>query len=200
MYTYEVFPYSSCPPELFKFRYAVYVEELQRKQSYACHDTKTIEDPLDRTAHHGIVTKDGEIVACVRLNMVREGGVQPYFDFYELYRLSPSEQKTASICTRNMVAAPYRNTGISIRMLKMIYSHGIENGATTCFMDVNAPLINLFQKFGYRSLFEKTHPDYGLVTVMRLDALDLDYFESIRSPFTSICRKHLERQGILAHA
>lgn len=194
MYTYKVYSYDECPKDLFRFRYEVYVEELHRKQSYACHDTRTIEDPLDATGHHGIVHKDGEIIACVRLNIVREGGVQPYFDFYEMGRLPKAEQITASICTRNMVAKPYRNTGVSVRMLKLIYLHGIENGVTTCFMDVNEPLIGLFQKFGYKALFEKEHPDYGLVTVMRLDALDCAYLREIRSPFARLCTDFIDKQ------
>lgn len=200
MYAYNVYSYEDCPREVFRFRYAVYVEELHRKQSYADHDDKTIIDPLDPAGHHGVVTKDGEIIAVVRLNIVRDGGVQPYYDFYELYRLPPEQQNSASICTRNMVAANYRNTGVSVRMLKMIYTYGIENGVTSCYMDVNAPLIKLFEKFGYKALFEKDHPDYGRVTIMRLDALDLDYLSEIRSPFASTCRNFLERNAELTPA
>ena len=196
MYKYNVFQADSCPPEIFQFRYEVYVEELHRKQSYADHKARTIIDPLDKTARQGVVTKDGEIIAVVRLNMVRDGSIAPYDDLYEINKLSPDKQATACICTRNMVRKDHRKTGIAIRMLKMIYEHGIRSGATDCYMDVNEPMIPLFAKMGYISLFEKDHPDYGLVTVMRLPATDLAYLEAARSPFAPICRKFFEEQGI----
>ena len=200
MYEYKIYNYDNCPRELFRFRYKVYVEELNRKQTYACHKTRTIEDPLDQTAHHAVVTKQDEIIACVRLNILREGSVHAYHDLYELSRLSAEDLERASICTRNMVAQPYRSTGVSVRMLKLIYEHGMRRDVTTCFMDVNQPLIKLFSKFGYVPLFEKDHPDYGRVTVMRLDVLDIERLTAIRSPFASICRRYLEEQETLAPA
>lgn len=194
MFDYRVYPAADCPPEVFQFRYKVYVEELHRKQTYADHNAKTIIDPLDKTARHGVVTKDGEIIAVVRLNMVRDGSVAPYDSLYEIDQLPVAEQETASICTRNMVLAEYRKTGVSIRMLKMIYEHGIRAGATSCYMDVNEPLIPLFTKMGYVRLFEKDHPDYGHVTVMMLPVLDLDHLTKTRSPFASICKAFLEEK------
>ncbi len=192
MTEYNLYSYDDCPPEAFQFRYKVYVEELHRKQTYADHEKKVIIDTLDPTGKHVVATKDGEIIGVVRLNMVRDGGVDPYFDFYELGRLPKAEQETASICTRNMVAAEYRSTGVSVRMLKMVYEHGIRNGATSCYMDVNEPLIGLFKRYGYKELFEKEHADYGLVTVMVLPATDLKWLTECRSPFASNLRKYLD--------
>jgi predicted GNAT family N-acyltransferase len=200
MTDYAIYRYEDCPREVFHFRYKIYVEELHRKQAYADHDAKIIIDPLDETARHCVAAKDGEIIGVVRLNMACDGGMQPYYDFYELYRLPPEEQETASICTRNMVAAKYRKTGVSVRMLKMIYEYGIRAGATACYMDVNEPLMPLFLKYGYVSLFEKEHPDYGLVTVMKLPAIDLEHLTAARSPFAPICRRFLEETGALAPA
>ncbi len=197
---YRVYQYKDCPPDLFRFRYKIYVEELHRPQSYACHETQTIEDPLDPTGHQCVATDKGEIVGCVRLNLVREGGVQPYFDFYELYRLSEREQLSASICTRYMAAPAFRKSRVPLELLKMIYLFGIENGATSCYMDTNAPFLNMYKKFGYQTLFEKNHPDYGRVTIMRLPVLDLDYLQAIRSPFAPICRRFLEQRAALAIA
>lgn len=197
---YRVYDYEDCPPELFRFRYKIYVEELHRQQSYARHETQTIEDPLDPSGHQCVATYKSDIVGCVRLNLVREGGVQPYFDFYELYRLPEREQLSASICTRFMVTKSYRNSRVPLELLKMIYLFGIENGATSCYMDTNAPYINMYKKFGYEVLFEKNHPDYGRVSIMRLPVLDLDHLQAARSPFAPICRRFLERRAALAIA
>ena len=33
--------------KVYRFRYSVYVEEMRRNESHACHDNRRIVDPLD---------------------------------------------------------------------------------------------------------------------------------------------------------
>lgn len=200
MFDLYVHRFAECPDEVFNFRYRIYVEELHRRQSYADHDARTIIDPMDATAHHGVAYKDGVIAAVIRLNFVRDGGVDPYYTFYEIDRLPADFQDKVSICTRNMVSKDHRKTPLAFRMLKLMYELALEKGSTSCYIDINAPLQPMFEKIGCKPLFEKEHPDYGLVTIMRLDGLDLDHLTKVRSPFAPICRKFLERKGLLAPA
>ncbi|MEM9170671.1 MAG: GNAT family N-acetyltransferase [Pseudomonadota bacterium] len=192
---YRMYGPGEVPERLFRFRYEVWVEELKRPQSYACHDTRTLEDPLDAHAHHCVVTKDGRIIAAIRLNFLWEGDVEPYYSFYRMDRLDEETRATASISTRNMVAGAYRKTGVSIRMMTTLYQYAVENGAQTSFMDVNAPLVSLFERFGYVRLFERPHPDFGDVTVMRLNGYDLDHLNAVRSPFAPYCKAFLNRKA-----
>lgn len=195
MYPFHVYRYADCPREVFRFRYEVYVEELHRKQTYACHETRTIEDPMDRSAYHGVATnKAGEIAATIRLNYVRDGGVDPYYGFYEIDKLSPREQDAVAICTRNMTAKRYRHTPLGYRMIRNAFVLSADLDATICYIDVNKPLIPLFRKLGFRERFEKDHPDYGLVTIMRLDGLDVEYLTKIGSPFAPLSADYLEKQ------
>lgn len=198
---YRLFGPDDCPAGVFRLRYAIYVEEMHRKQFYACHESQTIRDPLDDFAHH-VVAFDAErtIIGCVRLNMARDGDLGRYLDLYGISALSPHEQATASICTRNMVLAKYRRTGVSVRMLKMIYDYGIRAGMTTCFMDVNPPLEALFERFGYKFVAKRVHPEYGDVSVYRLDVLDLNYLKSVRSPFAELCAAYLAEKAESAPA
>ncbi len=195
MVEYRVCEYRDCPRELFHFRYKIYVEELGRRQTYANHDLRTIEDSLDSTGHQGIAIEKNKIIGTVRLNLLREGGVGFYHHFYELDRLPQNEQMTASVCTRYMVAQQHRKTRVPLELLKLIYLFGIENGSTACYMDTNEPFIPMYLKFGYEALFEKEHPDYGHVTVMRLRVLDLDNLRSVRSPFAPICERFLKQKS-----
>ena len=198
MFDLRVFQFSDCPPEAFNFRYKIYVEEMGRQQSYADHQAKTIIDPMDKTAHHGVAFRDGAIAAVIRLNFVRDGNVDPYYEFYEIDKLPEDFQEKVSICTRNMVAAEHRRSPLAFRMLKLMYELALNNGSTSCYIDVNKPLVPLFEKIGCRPLFEKQHADYGLVTVMRLDGLDLDHLRKVRSPFAPICKRFLEKNGLSA--
>ena len=195
MFDLKVFRFEDCPEEVWRFRYKVYVEEMGRPQSYADHDERKIIDPMDAKAHHGVAFHNDVIAAVIRLNFVRDGDVDPYYSFYEIDKLPPEEQEKVCICTRNMVADEHRNTPLAFRMLKLMYLLALENGSTACYIDVNAPLIPMFEKIGCKPLFEKDHPDYGLVTVMRLDGLDLEHLTAVRSPFAPICKSFLKKHG-----
>lgn len=192
----RVYSFADCPKEVFRFRYKIYVEELHRPQSYADHTARTIIDPMDATAHHGVAFDGDDIVAVIRLNFVRDGNTDPYFRFYEIDKLTPSDQAVATICTRNMIAPAHRGTSLSFRMLKLMYLLALEHGSAFCYIDVNEPLLPLFERIGCKPLFKKEHADYGLVTVMRLDGLDLDHFRAVRSPFAPVCAKFLKDRGL----
>ena len=196
MYQYTVYDSKNCPEDVFRFRYSVYIEELHRSHSYACHETATIKDGLDRTARHTVVTKNGAMIAYMRLNLLRDGDVQPYFHFYDLCRLTEGEQESAAVCTLDMIAKPYRRTFVFVRMIQTMYEHGIRNGVTKCFMDVNLPLVKLHEKLGFKLQNETIHPDHGPVAVMCLDSLDYEYLKGIRSPLAQICKKFLAEKSV----
>lgn len=200
MFNIDVYRFEECPGEAFRFRYQVYAEEMGRSNAYTDHVARTIIEPMDRTAYHGVANYGEEVAAVIRLNFVADGNVDPYFDFYEIGALPPAEQAKACICTRSMVAAQHRRTPLAFRMLKTMYVLAIENGSTACYIDVNAPLMDFYQRIGCKPLFQKEHPDFGLVAVMRLDGLDLDHLTAIRSPFAPICRKFLAKTGRLIAA
>ena len=61
--------------EVYRFRYAVYVEEMSRVESYACHNSKRLMDSLDHPeACVFAAWSDGKIVGTVRVNLAKGGG------------------------------------------------------------------------------------------------------------------------------
>ncbi len=186
---------ANCPTELYRFRYEVYVEELGRATSYACHDTRTIQDSLDQNAYQTIVTKGDEIIACIRLNYSNEGTLQPYYDFYELSSVPSHLQDSIIICTLDMVAKPYRRKMVFVRMLQAAFEFSLNRGARICYMDVNPPLVPLFKKLGMEVVKSKSHPDYGDVAIMRFDAHDYENLKAARSPLAPLTKRYLERQS-----
>ncbi|MCA9708880.1 MAG: GNAT family N-acetyltransferase [Myxococcales bacterium] len=200
MVEYQIVSGDACPEALFAFRYAVYVEELGRPQTHACHQTRRIIDPLDACGHNLIAWRDGAVVGAVRANFVRDGGTGSYEELYELDRLSDQERSTASLCTRYMVAPAQRRTRVSVELMKRIYRFGIQHGIRTSYLDTNPPYRRYYEKIGYEFLFEKTHPDYGRVSVMRLQADDLGKLRAARSPFAPIYEGYLRRCALEASA
>ena len=54
--------------EVFRFRYQIYVEEMQIDCS-ADHKKKKLTDDLDKTAHIFYAQKDNQIIATGRMNL-----------------------------------------------------------------------------------------------------------------------------------
>lgn len=186
MLVYKLFSGEATPAELFKFRYSIYVEEMGRKQKYACAATKTIRDPLDDCGHQGLILENGRIVGCIRMNLLREAPIGDYFDFYGLERLSVKELQSASICTRLMIEPRLRHTSASVELVKFAYEFGLKYNVSTCFIDCNDHLVRFFRRFGWKVLFRREHDEYGVVNVMKLDLLDINHFKAIRSPFVPV--------------
>ncbi len=182
-YTFRTHTAADCPDELYAFRYKIYVEEMNRPQSDACHETKTIKDFLDDTAHHTIVYCADEIVACVRNNLPREGALGYYEDFYGINRLTDQDRAMTSICTRYMVAKEHRRTSLSLDILRFNFIFGLTLEVDSCYMDCNSHLVRYFSRFGYVPQAEKHHPEYGDVTILRLNINDTAYLKSVGSPF-----------------
>ena len=190
----RVFEAGESPPELYRFRYAVYVEEMGRKQRYARHDVKTIIDPLDATGVNVIAFEDDGIIGCVRVNFLKDGPIGDYADFYGLTGLSELERDGASITTRLMIARARRTTPLTVAIVTTVYEYALRLGNTASYIDCNSHLVEFFVKFGYRAQFRKNHVEYGDVTVMRLDVCDHDHLSSVGSPFAPICRRLLDER------
>lgn len=186
MLSYQLRQGASVPADLFRFRYAIYVEEMGRKQKYACAETRTIRDPLDELGYQGIVALDDAIIGCIRMNFLRDGSIGDYFSLYGLSALSAKERETASICTRLMIGPSARRTQVSIELIKFAYAFGLDRGIDTCFIDCNDHLVRFFERFGWRFLFKREHEDYGLVNIMRLDLRDHNHLAAIKSPFLAL--------------
>src|SRR4051794_24808022 len=75
--------------KLYRFRYAIYVEEMKRPQRYADHQRKRIQEPLDSLAANFIALKDDEIVGCIRWNGGQDAYFGEYVDLYDMRRAGP---------------------------------------------------------------------------------------------------------------
>lgn len=193
--TYTVHSPDECPADLFEFRYDIYVQEMGRKQLYACHETRTIRDFLDDTGYQIIArTSAGEIAGCVRINFLRDGPVGPYTEYYALQGLTRDVTLRSSICTRLMVRRRFRCSAVTIEVMRAVYDFALSGGIQYNYIDCNRHLVKFFSRFGYSYLFSFDHPEYGDVSVLKLDLHDLAKLEQLSSPFAESCRRHFESQ------
>ena len=173
------------PWELRRFRYDVYVKELNRRQKYANHNDQTITDPLDSFSTN-IVARDGDnIVACLRTSFLRDGDLGYYEDFYRINDYFSSVDDIA-IVTQLMTSIKCRKYRVAKLLCEKVYQYGLINCIDYCLIDCNDPLEDMFKKFGFRKLFRDNHYDYGPVNVMLLNLHDIEHLRIVRSPFAEL--------------
>src|SRR5712691_857618 len=74
----------SDPDELeaiYRFRYRIYVEEMNRRQFHADHFARRIEDPLDHSGYNFAAFQDDEVVGVLRGNFPRTSNIEYYETF-----------------------------------------------------------------------------------------------------------------------
>ncbi len=128
---------------IYKFRYKIYVEQLQRKQKYVNHTLKEIQEPLDETAYNIGAWKNGELVGVVRLNIKERGNFGYY---HKLYRTDLFIEliERSSIVTKLMVDKRFRNTPLSILLSLACYQIGCKKSLEINFIDCNKHLVKYF--------------------------------------------------------
>lgn len=181
---------------IYRFRYVIYVEEMHRQQKHADHAARRICDPLDACGHILGVWEQGEVVGTVRANFVRESDLGEYFEMYQVDRLPGEEQPRTSLTTRLMIHPRHRKGTLATRLARAIYRFGLERGITTDLIDCNQHLIPFFTSLGYRvHRDDLVHPEYGAVTVMKLNLTDQAHLQQIRSPFLPVLQAWIAWQN-----
>ncbi len=154
---------------LYSFRYRVYVEEMSRRQKYADHQLRRIEDPLDATGLNLVAWEGQNVVGCIRVNLAWLGGVDYYCDLLRMSEFVPSYPEGVSVCTRLMVAADRRGSTLAFRLSDASYRLGMQHGVKWNFIDCNDHLVSYFMKHGYAWTHRPVHEEYGEVNAMLLD-------------------------------
>lgn len=181
---------------LQRFRYDVYVREMNRPQQHADHAAGRIEDALDSKGINLVATIDGHVVGCARVNLAWEGGLDDYDQLYGMSTSSPDYPAGVGIVTRLMVAAAHRGGHLTMQMFLPLYRMCLERGIRHGYMDCNAHLVGRFEQLGFVPHTEpREHPEYGLVQPMRLDLHDAQHLRGVASPFLPVLQQWREQRA-----
>jgi len=181
--------------EIYKFRYRIYVEEMQRRQNDANHICKTVRDQLDDWGRNFFVTHGDRIVGVVRGNFFRDGYDSKYEEMYSPEVAGIDHPTTTCMVTRLMIDPKFRGTSLVLEIFLWLYDYALNHELKWIFLDCNESLIPFFQKFGfceYRGKVE--HAEYGLVTPMRIQLMDHQHLKQVASPYLSLLDTHLSRK------
>jgi hypothetical protein len=177
---------------VYRFRYRIYVEEMRRKQKYADHALRRIEDPLDVGAINLAAFRENEVVGTVRINFSRTSDIGYYGDFYAMTSVGDDHPAHTSINTRLMIAPEFRKSRLALKMAIASYEFGAPKGIKWNFVDCNDHLVAFFKGLGYIEHVPKAeHEEYGLVTRLRLDVLNVVHLGLVNSPFVPYAKRLL---------
>jgi hypothetical protein len=177
--------------KLYRFRYAIYVEEMQRSQRYADHLRKRIEEPLDATAANFIAVRGDDIVGCIRWNGGQHTDFGEYVSLYDMRRAEPCFPERCSVTTKLMISPKYRRLRVGVDLCVAAFSHALGLGVVCDFMDCNPHLERYFARFGYRAYCGRiSHPEYGDVLPMLLVFNDLVHLKALKSPLSRVAETY----------
>ncbi len=178
---------------VFRFRYAIYVEEMKRVQKHADPLRRVIEEPFDETGHLLLAESEGEIVGTVRTNFGGETDLGYYAGLFRMESAGASFPERVSLTTKMMIVPRLRSGTLAVRLAQAIFDFGRDGGIRRDFIDCNAHLESFFERMGYRRYMPKAvHPEYGEVLPLRLDIDDEAHLRSIDSPLAWRSRKPVE--------
>ncbi|TGN13152.1 GNAT family N-acetyltransferase [Leptospira ilyithenensis] len=176
--------------KIFQLRYDIYVQEMNRKQSFADHEKARIHEPYDDTGHLFLAEDDDQVIGTVRINFRKDGELECE-NLYDMGHFQPFYPNQVSMSTKLMVRREYRSSAAASMLCMKIYEHARENGILIDFIDTNPHLVRLYSQVGYR-LYKKNidHPDYGNVIPMVFLLDDHEYLRQIHSPFLRLAKRY----------
>jgi hypothetical protein len=180
---------TTCQAEaVFRLRYEVYVEELQRVQFYADRAGRMIREALDQDAILLGAFAAERALGSLRINYARRSELGEYVDLYQM-ESGGVQLANASIVTKLVVVPELRGSSLAYRLASEAYRTGLRDGILHNFIDVYPERIPFFERLGYRVHVPlAVHAEFGQVVVMRLDMRDEAHLRRVGSPFL----RHLE--------
>lgn len=175
---------------IFRFRYAIYVEEMGKPMPGANHEQRILQDDLDARSTQLYVERDGDIAGAVRIIWGRDGLPPAYSNWYGLERFRAFPSSEISFTGRMMVAEKYRSSPLAVSLGREAYRRGHENGVGFDFIHTTPPLVPFFERLGHRRYNgDFLDPDLGPRTPMVLVLEDLAHLERCQSPFANTARQ-----------
>lgn len=178
--------------EVASLRYQVTVQEMGLSMRHANHHSGVVIESLDYSGHVFAAFSEGEIVGTMRQNLLKEAGVDEYFNAYAVSQLPAMSLNQISVTTRLVIKKEFRRSRVSLELPVYAYNFLLNNGITYDVIDSRPHLLPFFKKLGYRPHLQSWgHPEFGDVVVQYLAIRDKEHLESTGSPFLKHLKKNL---------
>jgi len=190
---------------VFRFRYEIYAEELNKKLTGIDHHRRLYADELDQDALIlvAIDPETGRIVGTLRSNCP---GTAPLsetlgkkLNMEPVLRLLGPDQVGYSSAL--MVDPVYRGRTAASPLFLHLYRHLLDSGRTVELCVAEFALVHLYYQLGFRPYGRpfRPHETAGLRVPLALCLRDRQYLDKVRSPFLKALPEELDDQGTAAN-
>lgn len=181
---------------IYRFRYQIYVEEMQKRPNYADHQAKTLSDPLDETATLFYVMQNDQIIATLRRNRLDECELEPWLE--QQLAISPFaaafSRAALSCSSRLMVATAWRNSLAVGSIILAAYRLAREQEIQFDFLHTAPWLLPFYRALGYRHYLPNfLDPNAGIQIPQLLVLEDVDHLQAARSPLYRLASQRHNR-------
>lgn len=172
--------------EVYRFRYAVYVEEMGKSPPDANHERRVLMDRFDATASLYLL-RDGEgaLVGTLRINHLAalESAQEALRPIPLEPLLEQAPLKNLSYTSRLMLRADWRGGSSLALLCNRIFADSLEEGIRFDLCHAHPGLIELYEQLGYRRFCAGiTLPGVGYQVPMLLALRDGAHLRRCRSP------------------
>ena len=172
--------------EVYRFRYAVYVEEMGKSPPDANHERRVLMDRFDATASLYLL-RDGEgaLVGTLRINHLAalESAQEALRPIPLEPLLEQASLKNLSYTSRLMLRADWRGGSSLALLCNRIFADSLEEGIRFDLCHAHPGLIELYEQLGYRRFCAGiTLPGVGYQVPMLLALRDRAHLRRCRSP------------------
>ena len=178
--------------EIYRLRYQVYIEEMNGAQRHDEADVsaRQLRDEWDERAYHFYVSDEGEMVACARLILRRDGPMECEKEF-ALEEFGPAFPDYVCMISRLVSHPRARGSHLLKQLTCAMYQFACEQDVQFSFIDCHSRLLPLYSRLGFRTYRPGfNHSKYTYVIPMVLVMNDLEHMEQARSPFVHIGRRY----------
>ena len=178
--------------EIYRFRYKIYVEHMGRRQLYADHVSRRIEEPFDKDGFNFAAVRNGEVVGTIRGNKASDASMTYYRNLFRLDKVN-NDMSSINVTTKLMVRPDLSGTTTGPRLIEAYTSYICKNGAQVGIIDCNKHLIPFFERIGFFSYMGWAfHKEYGTVRPMVIALDTLQYLSAIRSVIFQAAKSNIQ--------
>lgn len=177
---------------VYRFRYRIYVEELEWEPPSVDHENRLLRDALDPLAQSYLLESDGEPVGTLRLlylSRLADAG-----KLREKYALGPVlnsfQPDEVMFSSRFMLHPRLRHGKAILSLVGKAYEDARRDGIRLNFADCSPHLLPLYEHLGYRRYanpFED--PGFGFKLPLMMLMGDAEGLEAGHSPLARLARK-----------
>jgi predicted GNAT family N-acyltransferase len=180
--------------DAFRLRYDVYIAEQGKPYPEADHHLRMLSDGLDHSAEILVAKVGGVLAGTVRSNCVEAACVRKaYAEVFEWARYFPScPTSRVVLCSRLAVLPNFRQGKVRSALFEAIYQQRVRGGTRLCLVSCAPAVSRIFRAYGFVEYAPPViDPVVGSLIRMKLDLLDLNHLENIKSPFRLIARREV---------